>query len=340
MLVMLHMDKLHESQCQKESAECRPVAPPAIDWCTRQSGNETDHVIVINDCDRLVNEILPEFGFPSISTESFVRKMYRWGFRQVSGTYSGMYTRPYTRYMYVSGHFRKDNLALLVKMESKTAEKTVRLGASPTKGTKKRTAPEVPVDNNPVKRSKSPLCNTEALIDHTPTKQQGSSEPISIRMHLHLNFDGHFSPAGSNIQQMPEQLLTQQNVNALLALQCSLLRANVMGTSSTSLISHSCPFPITMSARPKAPAVLSKGPANSMKCSPKNTAFFGIMAKQQTIPYIVRLSSCSSIGYSGLSNQEHHSNSRVVPDHLVTMSPLFREIYAQKLMRQQNRIGS
>jgi HSF-type DNA-binding len=127
MLVMLHMDKVHESQFQKESPDCQSVAPPVIDWCTRQSGNETDHVIVINDCDRLVNEILPEFGFPTISTESFVRKMYRWGFRQVSGTYSGTYARSFTRYMYESEHFRKDNLSLLGKMESRTASKRIRL---------------------------------------------------------------------------------------------------------------------------------------------------------------------------------------------------------------------
>jgi HSF-type DNA-binding len=118
---MLHVDKSYETLSARG-------APLPIDWCTRNSGEASDHVIVVNDCGRLVKEILPEFGFLSISWESFVRKMYRWGFRQASEVFG----RPCKNAppMFQSKYFRKDNLAILSHMQSKTAEKEQRSDAS------------------------------------------------------------------------------------------------------------------------------------------------------------------------------------------------------------------
>jgi HSF-type DNA-binding len=127
MLIMLHIDKLHESVGQSGSTGSQAISIPPIDWCTRNLGKDSDHVIVIQDIEEFVRNVLPEFGFETISTRSFVRKMYRWGFRQVSGVYSGLYKKnskqPHTPYMYESKHFRKNEFSLLDRMQSTTAEK-------------------------------------------------------------------------------------------------------------------------------------------------------------------------------------------------------------------------
>jgi HSF-type DNA-binding len=127
MLLMLHIDKLRESVGQSGSRGSQPISLSPIDWCTRNLGKDSDHVIVIQDIEEFVRNVLPEFGFETISTRSFVRKMYRWGFRQVSGVYSGLYKKnskqPHTPYMYESKYFRKNELALLDQMQSTTAEK-------------------------------------------------------------------------------------------------------------------------------------------------------------------------------------------------------------------------
>jgi HSF-type DNA-binding len=168
MLVMLHMDKLRESPSPAGVARL----PPAMGWCTYNSGTESDHVIVVNDCDRMVSEILPQFGFTSISDKSFVRKMYRWGFRQVSGAYSERYEQAScqsrTSYMYENEHFRKGNLLLLGKMESKTAEKLRRSVADQAEPERKRKTLELPSGADEAKRPRSDSFQQQPVTNERP----------------------------------------------------------------------------------------------------------------------------------------------------------------------------
>jgi HSF-type DNA-binding len=134
MLVMMHTDKLHDHPGQLGSAD---VLPSPIDWCTRNTGEDSDHVMVIWDPVRFIKETMPAFGFTSITIRSFVRKMYRWGFRQVSGAYSAcknMSQNLRSPYMYESQYFRRNNVALLSQMNSMTAEKRRRSAAAQKEG--------------------------------------------------------------------------------------------------------------------------------------------------------------------------------------------------------------
>jgi hypothetical protein len=75
----------------------------------------------------LVKELLPQFGFPTITSSSFIRKICRWRFHQVSAVYTGVpkthTNRPLTPQMYQCQHFRRGNFVLLNQMSSDTAAK-------------------------------------------------------------------------------------------------------------------------------------------------------------------------------------------------------------------------
>jgi HSF-type DNA-binding len=128
MLVLLQIEKELKSSVEF-NASLGIAEPPVLpmEWCTRASGGESDHVIVIYDLDRLVKEILPRFAFAPITPASFVRKLSRWGFRQVSTEYGSVRktysNRPQTSRMFECVHFRRGNFALISRMRSDTAEK-------------------------------------------------------------------------------------------------------------------------------------------------------------------------------------------------------------------------
>jgi HSF-type DNA-binding len=321
MLVMLHMDKVLEDQ--------PAVSPPPIDWCTRETGDESDHVIVINDCARLVNEILPQFGFPTISTESFVRKMYRWGFRQVSSIYSGTYPNSHTPYMYKSEHFRKGNLALLSKMESRTATKTSSFCTDRAKGAVKRNVLAVASNESPAKRSK-------VLID-SDLKKPESDHPLTPSVQLALHSDGNFSPNGSHIEQTRQQHSALKTINTLLALKRSVLISKVVAPRS-SLNWYGRPFPATAATIPCAYNV----PASTMAfpvgftCGPTaSTALLGTISLAQHQPMRCRfpISRFSLFNGCAMSSQEITAQARP----LVTNSHSQHQICAQKMIRPQNR---
>jgi HSF-type DNA-binding len=128
MLVLLQIEKEQNTWIESNASHvgAEPPVPP-MEWCTRGSRGESDHVIAIYDLDRLVKELLPRFAFALTRTSSFLRKLCRWGFRQVSTAYEGVRknyaNRPQTSLMYGSIHFRRGNFALLSLMRSNTAEK-------------------------------------------------------------------------------------------------------------------------------------------------------------------------------------------------------------------------
>jgi HSF-type DNA-binding len=128
MLVLLHIDKEHIAWIESHGPGVGKEPPvPPIEWCTRGGGGETDNVVVLYDLERLVKECLPQFGFAAISPASFVRKLCRWGFQQVSAAYEGVpkahANRQTTSQMYECKHFRRGNFALLTRMWSDTAQK-------------------------------------------------------------------------------------------------------------------------------------------------------------------------------------------------------------------------
>jgi HSF-type DNA-binding len=206
MLVMLHMDKL------AEFASLESQLPP-IDWCTRNSGNASDHVIVINDCAQVINEILPQFGFPVISIESFVRKMYRWGFKQVSVVYADAYRQSshtiHTSYMYESEHFRKDDLFMLGRM-SFTAEKCRRSGTEQTKSAPKRPIMELPSGNDQTKRIRMSSHNLTTSHDNTLKKQGVNGDPVNTTNQLTSLVAGKSPPQEHrNLLQQTNELLSE-----------------------------------------------------------------------------------------------------------------------------------
>jgi HSF-type DNA-binding len=121
MLLMLHVEKesfpLHGQTIPKENWS------PIADWCTRDTGEDSDHVIVIYDSNRFVKILLPLFQFPVTTLASFVRKLFRWGFRQVSERYEiankKQFNKPRSTYMFECEHFRKGDFPLLHLMKSK-----------------------------------------------------------------------------------------------------------------------------------------------------------------------------------------------------------------------------
>jgi hypothetical protein len=128
MLVLIHVNKEQTTWIEANSAQAGAEPPvPPIEWCTRSSGGGSDHVVVLYDLERLVKELLPQFAIAPTSVPSFVRKLCRWGFRQVSAVYGcvrkNFSNRPHTSHMYESQHFRCGNFALLTRMNSDTAEK-------------------------------------------------------------------------------------------------------------------------------------------------------------------------------------------------------------------------
>jgi hypothetical protein len=128
MLVLIHINKEQSTWIKANSSQAGAEPPvPPIEWCTRNSGGGSDHVVVLYDLERLVKELLPQFAIAPTSVPSFVRKLCRWGFRQVSAVYGcvrkNYSNRPNTSHMYECMHFRAGNFALLTRMNSNTAAK-------------------------------------------------------------------------------------------------------------------------------------------------------------------------------------------------------------------------
>jgi HSF-type DNA-binding len=126
MLVLMHIEKEQVKWIAESGGGDEPPVPP-IEWCTRGTGGGSDHVVVLYDVDRLVKDLLPQFAFAPITESSFVRKLCRWGFQQVSSVYGKVQknhsNRPHSSHMYECNHFKKGNFALLTRMSSDTAEK-------------------------------------------------------------------------------------------------------------------------------------------------------------------------------------------------------------------------
>jgi hypothetical protein len=109
MLTLMHVDRSIANSGKKESEF-------PISWT--KMGNS----FVIRDKDALCSDWLPAF-FQQTKFSSFTRKLYRWGFRQVSFTHKSKLSQPPGEMYFGNEYFHRDDKTLLTKMRSVTAVK-------------------------------------------------------------------------------------------------------------------------------------------------------------------------------------------------------------------------
>ena len=118
MLMLIYVDR--ENTGEKERKHILRAA--AVSWIL------DGRAFIIRSKDDLVKDLLPMF-FRQSKFASFTRKLYRWGFRQVSVSVSAerILSSNNKREM-IFGHelFQKDNKALMARMRSVTAAGTRR----------------------------------------------------------------------------------------------------------------------------------------------------------------------------------------------------------------------
>jgi hypothetical protein len=126
MMLMLHAEKLNASGNSRGG-------PPAIEWGPSFKGKHGEApVVIVNDSVLLVRDLLPLFDMAETQFSSLVRKLYRWGFRQISKAWTmkreanNQPRRARKESPKASGvkifmcsNFRKDNYPLLLKMTSR-----------------------------------------------------------------------------------------------------------------------------------------------------------------------------------------------------------------------------
>jgi HSF-type DNA-binding len=90
---------------------------PPVQWGTSPQGSKRD-IIIFNDPDRFAASVLPIFGFPKCCFKSFVRKMYRWGFRR---TEHGSGTEPCSNSAkaFCCDNFRRGDFRSVLQMTTK-----------------------------------------------------------------------------------------------------------------------------------------------------------------------------------------------------------------------------
>jgi hypothetical protein len=110
MLMLMHAEKM----AVKEGRGKAPIA-----WLP----NGQSFVVV--DKRKVAHELLPQFSFPRAKFESFVRKLYRWGFKQtISSNTQDMPTLNSTTaevIVFTNKYFHRDRKGLLWNMESAIA---------------------------------------------------------------------------------------------------------------------------------------------------------------------------------------------------------------------------
>jgi hypothetical protein len=126
MMLMLHAEKLNTSENSRG-------ARPAIEWGPSFKGKHGEApVVIVNDSVLLVRDLLPLFDMAETQFSSLVRKLYRWGFRQISKAWTmkreaNNQTRRTRKEspkasgvkIFMCSNFRKDNYPLLLKMTSR-----------------------------------------------------------------------------------------------------------------------------------------------------------------------------------------------------------------------------
>jgi HSF-type DNA-binding len=113
MLILMHMDKVS-----------REGVPP-VQWWPNTCDETDNSILVVNNPQVFTSVVLPMFCFPPSSFESFIRKMYRWGFRRAK--------KP-GRWAFVCSNFQRDDFRLMAFMYSADGRlKTPKIHVSPAK---------------------------------------------------------------------------------------------------------------------------------------------------------------------------------------------------------------
>jgi HSF-type DNA-binding len=117
MLMMLHIERMAAI-----TSGSGPEAAPLV-WGKCRNNNRDIDTVIFNDPKTFVGKVLPAFGCPPTSFNSFVRKMYRWGFRRAQLDDGKANARqPCERSAYACDHFRRGDfsrLALMVSTDSR-----------------------------------------------------------------------------------------------------------------------------------------------------------------------------------------------------------------------------
>jgi HSF-type DNA-binding len=109
MLITMYIEKMERSSSVSAAWE------PPLQWANSGSSEEIEHIIVFRDPDRFATMVLPLFAFPPTSFKSFVRKLYRWGFRRTQPNGDGDANDPRA---FSCENFRRDNFLRLTRMVS------------------------------------------------------------------------------------------------------------------------------------------------------------------------------------------------------------------------------
>jgi HSF-type DNA-binding len=251
MLLMLHVDKVHTHDGSRLITE---NSNPPIDWCTRDTGESSDHVIVILDCARLVKGLLPAFHFPPTSLASFIRKLFRWGFRQVSETYEvankSQCDRLHTSYMYECPYFRKGNFPLLRQMKSHTAAGARRKVVAHQHDSTElaHQVVGVPTQGNQISQHLSSQCGpTDRTVERSLASMTGTTQyspslspptglisrdqnPTLCTTKRHINIDGAVPVMATTFPQMRANPAMQIMVPTLSPVPTSTISAQYSST--------------------------------------------------------------------------------------------------------------
>jgi HSF-type DNA-binding len=113
MLMMLHIERMAAI-----TSGSGPKAAP-LEWGKCRNNNRDIDTVIFNDPKTFVGKVLPAFGCPPTSFNSFVRKMYRWGFRRAQlDDGKANDSQPCERCAYACDHFRRGDFSLLTLMVS------------------------------------------------------------------------------------------------------------------------------------------------------------------------------------------------------------------------------
>jgi HSF-type DNA-binding len=110
MLIIMDQEKITRNR------DNRRGGVPLLQWEAVCRGEIPSSNIVFHDPDRFALEVLPEYGFPSTSFRSFIRKMYQWGFRRAMLNHLPPATAKVTAFC--CDLFQQGNFGLLKQMRS------------------------------------------------------------------------------------------------------------------------------------------------------------------------------------------------------------------------------
>jgi HSF-type DNA-binding len=180
MLITMHIEKM-----ERISPGSTGPYPP-VQWGTSCNSERNDDIIIFNDSDGFAAKVLPIFAFPSTSFKSFVRKMYRWGFRRAQPNDSSLRSHDAEPWAFFCDNFRRGDFQRLVQMISidsrpkKPARSTTELDPPQFRAVKSRDFQSPGIVRRKRDRSTSPSFSLESsesvsVAGSPPAEKTGST---------------------------------------------------------------------------------------------------------------------------------------------------------------------